>query len=80
MAGRLQQLLAASAIACFCERLARQGKLPHTDEAELRILTVKFCKAFEIDTLAERAANNNDDMDYQIAAVDAEMSREDQPA
>lgn len=80
MTNRLQQLLAASALVVFCERLAREGKLAERDETFLRELTVKVCRAFEIPTLAERpVANSNNDPDYQLASV-AGVMKEDQPA
>ena len=81
MANRLQQLLAASMLIAFVERLAAEGKLTEADETQLRVLTVKFCNAFEILTLAERPANSNDDLDYQLDAMTAELAKnEDQPA
>lgn len=75
MTARLQQLLAASVLVTFCERLAREGKLPEADEKKLRELTVKVCNAFEIPTLAERPANSNCDLDYQLTAMAIELAK-----
>lgn len=55
MTANLQQLLAASALIVTCERLASSGILPDEQEAEIRVLICRACRAFEIPTVAERA-------------------------
>lgn len=75
MTNRLQQLLAASNLVIFCENLARAGRLTEGEEACLRELTVKTCNAFEIPTLAERPANSNCDLDYQLTAMAVELAK-----
>ena len=50
----LQQLLAASALIITLERIASSGILPENDEADIRRMIVRACRAFEIPTIAER--------------------------
>lgn len=50
----LQQLLAASALIVQLERIASSGILPENDEADVRRLICRACRAFEIPTIAER--------------------------
>lgn len=54
MAENLQQLLAASALLVSAERIASSGILPESEEAELRLLICRVCRAFSIPTIAER--------------------------
>jgi hypothetical protein len=71
----LKHLLAARQMIKVLERIASSGILPEADEAEIRQLICRACRAFEIPTLAERPANGNADMDAQIDAVAIEMAR-----
>jgi 6,7-dimethyl-8-ribityllumazine synthase len=50
----LQQLLAASNLLVFAERMASSGRLSEEEEKEVRVMIVRVCNAFEIPTLAER--------------------------
>jgi hypothetical protein len=50
----LQQLLAASNLLVFAERMASSGRLSEQEEADVRLMIVRVCKAFDIPTLAER--------------------------
>ena len=54
MTANLQQLLAASALIVTLERIASAGILAESDEADIRRLIVRACRAFEIPTIAER--------------------------
>lgn len=56
MTANLQQLLAASALIVRLERIATSGILPENDEADIRRLICRACRAFEIPTIAERPA------------------------
>jgi 6,7-dimethyl-8-ribityllumazine synthase len=51
----LQQLLAASNLLVFAERMASSGRLSEEEEKEVRVMIVRVCKAFDIPTVAERA-------------------------
>lgn len=73
MSANLQQLLAASACIVSLERIASSGVLPESDEAQVRQIICRACRAFQIPTLAERPANSNADLDAQLGAVAAEM-------
>ncbi len=50
----LQQLLAASALIVTLERIASRGILPDNEEADIRVLICRACRAFDIPTIAER--------------------------
>lgn len=54
MSNDLQQLLAASACIVTLERIASSGILPDEEEASVRVLICRACRAFEIPTIAER--------------------------
>jgi hypothetical protein len=56
MTTSLQQLLAASALIVTCERIASSGILSEDEEASIRRLICRACRAFEIPTIAERPA------------------------
>ena len=54
---RLQQLLAASALISALEHICSSGILAEEDEAEVRIIIARCCRAFEFPTIAERGAD-----------------------
>lgn len=54
----LTQLLAASAMATALQRICSQGVLSEQQEAEMRILVVRSCRAFDIPTIAEAPAGD----------------------
>ena len=54
MSANLQQLLAASNLLVFAERMASSGRLSEEEEKDVRMMIVRVCHAFEIPTLAER--------------------------
>lgn len=54
MTDNLQQLLAASALIVRLERIASSGILPDNEEADIRILICRACRAFAIPMIAER--------------------------
>jgi hypothetical protein len=53
----LQELMAASALVVTLERIASRGILPADEEANIRLLICRACRAFEIPTIAERPSN-----------------------
>lgn len=67
----LQQLLAASALIVTCEKIVASGRLPETDEQNLRQLIARCCRAYQIPTVAERASTvaNDTDFDAQLVLV-----------
>lgn len=50
----LTQLLAASVMVLQLERIASSGMLPEDEEAKLRKLICRACRAFDIPSIAER--------------------------
>lgn len=54
MTATLQQLMAASALVVTLERIASRDILPADEEASVRLLICRACRAFEIPTIAER--------------------------
>lgn len=50
----LQQLLAASNLIVFAERMASSGRLTEEEEKDVRLMVCRVCKAFNIPTIAER--------------------------
>lgn len=56
----LPQLMAASALIVTLERIASSGVLSEQDEMDARRLIIRACRAFQIDTIAERPLPAND--------------------
>lgn len=50
----LQQLLAASNLLVFAERMASSGRLSEEEEKDVRLMICRVCNAFKIPTIAER--------------------------
>lgn len=75
MTTSLQHLCAAAAMHARLEKIVVMGILPEDLELDTRLLIQRAGKAFALDSVAERPANNNADMDAQISAVVIEMAR-----